>query len=296
VSLVEREHTVHKYGLPLTGSDWSGLPMRVGHFPTTGRLEELSCPSDTVLLWTGATSHVDLAYRDAEGKSSRQAFERRSGAIDIMPRGMTIEQVRWRNEGGGSSCVSVNFPSRSLAQLLGDRSPVSEQARPRFAVGDPHAADLITRLQAQVVSGNPLGAAYAQGLSLTLASYLFGSHARSASSDAPAPEAGRLPRLQSEALMVFIEDSLSMNIGLVDMAAVVGYSPDHFARLFRQTFRASPYQYLLSRRVERAKAMLRDPSMPIAVIAVACGFTSQSHLNSVFKRVAGVTPGRYRRG
>src|SRR5438046_7049186 len=152
--------------------------MRVGHFPTVGQLEELSCPSDTVLLWTGATSHVDLAYRDIEGKTHQERFERGSGAIDIMPRGMTIEQVRWRNDGGGSSCVSVNFPSRTLSQLLGDRRDLVETARPRFALSDPHAADLITRLQAQVVCGNPLGAAYAQGLSLTLASYLFGSHAR----------------------------------------------------------------------------------------------------------------------
>jgi len=42
--------------------------------------------------------------------------------------------------------------------------------------------------------------------------------------------------------------------------------------------------------------MLRDPSLPIALVAGACGFTSQSHLNSVFKRLTGVTPGRYRRG
>jgi len=293
---MEQPRTVHKYGLPLTGSDWPGLPMRVGHFPSAGRVENLSCASDTVLLWTGATSHVDMAYRDANGKTHQNRFERRSGTIDIMPRGMTIEQVHWRNDGGGSNCVSVNFASSTLAQLLGDQGrPLPEQARPRFAFSDPHAADLISRLQAQVVARNPLGAAYAQGLSLTLASYLF-ARPSGASIRAAASDAGGLPRLQSEALMVFIEDSLSRDIGLVDMAAVVGYSPDHFSRLFRQTFRASPYQYLLGRRVERAKTMLRDPSMPIAAIAIACGFTSQSHLNGVFKRMAGLTPGQYRRG
>jgi AraC family transcriptional regulator len=131
---------------------------------------------------------------------------------------------------------------------------------------------------------------------VTLASYLFASLARGSLTSARASDPGHLPRLQSEALMVFIEDSLSRDIGIVDLAGVVGYSPDHFSRLFRQTFRVSPYQYLLGRRVERAKTMLRDPSLPIAVIAVACGFTSQSHLNTVFKRIAGVTPGRYRRG
>ena len=58
--------------------------------------------------------------------------------------------------------------------------------------------------------------------------------------------------------MVFIEDFLGKDIGLVDMAAVVGYSPDHFARLFRQTFRVSPYQYLLAVASSERKMMLRD--------------------------------------
>jgi AraC family transcriptional regulator len=294
---MDQVRMIHKYGLPLTGSDWSGLPMRVGHFPTAGRIEELTSTCDSVLLWTGGTSHVDITYRDAGGATHQSHFERRSGMIDVLPRSVALDQVRWRNDGLGSSCVSVNFPSGSLGQLLGDESnPLPEHAGPRFAVSDPHVADLIARLQAQVVSGNPLGAAYAQGLSLTLASYLFASHVKSGPASDTAAKPGRLPRLQSEALTVFIEDFLSRDIGLVDMAAVVGYSPDHFSRLFRQTFRVSPYQYLLGRRVERAKTMLRDPSMPIAVIAVACGFTSQSHLNTVFKRVAGVTPGRYRKG
>jgi len=288
---------IHKYGLPLTASDWSGLPMRVGHFPTAGKLEELTSSADSVLLWTGGTSHVDIAYRDAEGKSHTSKFERRGGMIDLLPRRVKIDQVRWRNDGLGSSCVAVNFPSGSLAQLLGHGgNPLPEHMAPRFAVSDPHAADLITRLQAQVVSGNPLGSAYAQGLSLTVVSYLFASYGQSGPASEPPPEPGRLPQLQSEALMVFVEDFLPHDIGLVDMAAVVGYSPDHFARLFRRTFRASPYQYLLSRRVERAKAMLRDRSLPIAVVAVSCGFTSQSHLNAVFKRLTGVTPGRYRKG
>ena len=193
--------------------------------------------------------------------------------------------------------MSVNFSSGSLAQLLSqDARPWPEDLGARFSLRDPHAADLVARLQAQAVAGTALGATYAQGLS--------SRWSRTSTRDTPARPSktaatagpAQLPRLQSEALMVFIEDFLGKDIGLVDMAAVVGYSPDHFARLFRQTFRVSPYQYLLGRRIERAKTMLRDRSVPIATVAVACGFSSQSHLNAVFKRHTGVTPGRYRQG
>jgi len=288
---------IHKYGLPLTDSDWSGLPMRVGHFPSAGRVEDLSSASDAVLLWTGATSHVDIAYRDGGDAIRERRFARRSGMIDILPATVSIDRIRWRNDGVGSSCISVTFPRRSLGQLLGaNGNPPLEHVGAQFALSDPHAADLISRLHAQVVAGNPLGAAYSQGVSLTLAAYLFARYDRTGRADAAPSTPERLPRIGSEALMVFIEDSLSQNIGIVDMAAVVGYSPDHFSRLFRQTFRVSPYQYLLGRRVERAKGMLRDATLPIATIALACGFSSQSHLNVVFKRMLGVTPARYRRG
>lgn len=286
---------IHKVGLPLTDSDWSGLPMRIGHFPRAGKIEGIPCEAHTVLLWTGGTSDVHLAYRDIEGQGHERRFRRASGMIDILPGGLSLHEVQWRNDGLGSSCVSVKFPLGSLHQLLGSATvPWNEHAAARFAVSDPHVADLITRLQAQAVGGNPLGAAYTQGLSLTLASYLFASRGPGMS-NRESPR-GTMGRLQTEALIVFVEDHLAHDIGLVDMAAVVGYSPHHFARLFRQTFGASPYQYLLSRRIERAKAMLRDATLPIALIAGACGFTSQSHLNSVFKRVTGATPGRYRRG
>ena len=75
---------IHKYGLPLTDSDWSGLPMRVGHFPSAGRVEDLSSASDAVLLWTGATSHVDIAYRDGGDAIRERRFERRTGPVGLV--------------------------------------------------------------------------------------------------------------------------------------------------------------------------------------------------------------------
>jgi len=293
---MNQAEAIPKYGLALTDSDWAGLPMRAGHFPSVGSLDDLTSPSDTVLLWIGSTSKVDIAYRDGDGRRTECRFERKSGMIDVLPRSVSIDRIRWRNDGGASSCVSVTLPVGSVAQLLGDRrDALPPHVAPSFAVDDPHAADLIARLHAQVVCGTPLGAAYVQGLSLTLVSYVLATYGQSDPANAAPPEPGRLPRGLCEALMVFVEDFLSQDIGLIDMAAVVGYSPDHFGRLFRQAFHASPYQYLLGRRIERAKAMLRDPSLPIASIATACGFTSQSHLNTMFKRLTGTTPGRYRR-
>jgi AraC family transcriptional regulator len=80
------------------------------------------------------------------------------------------------------------------------------------------------------------------------------------------------------------------------LAAVMGYSPDHFARLFKRDFGITPYQYVLNRRVERAKSLLRARGLSIAEVAMTCGFSTQAHLSSAFKARVGTTPGAYRRG
>lgn len=68
----------------------------------------------------------------------------------------------------------------------------------------------------------------------------------------------------------------------------------HLQRMFRQSCGVSPYGFILNRRIDRARGMLADGD-PIAEIASACGFSSQSHLTRMFKAVTGATPSSYRR-
>jgi AraC family transcriptional regulator len=212
--------------------------------------------------------------------------------IDLLPRGTTLHDVEW--VGDESSCVSVNLDDGFLAQLFGEpANALCVDTGPRFNVTDAHVVDLVRRLFVQATLGEPLGPAYAQSLALTLGAYLCASYGRRS---AP-PESGNgLPRLAVEKLVAFVEDHLSLELGLVELATLTGYSPDHFARLFKKSLGVSPHQYLVSRRVERAKTMLRDARHSLAEVAHACGFSSQAHFSGVFKQHTGVTPGTYRRG
>ena len=67
----------------------------------------------------------------------------------------------------------------------------------------------------------------------------------------------------------------------------------YLLRAFHRALGLPPHQYLMNVRIQRAQAML-SRRLPIARVAAACGFSDQSHLNRCFKRVLGVTPGRYR--
>ena len=83
-------------------------------------------------------------------------------------------------------------------------------------------------------------------------------------------------------------------LGVDDMAAAAGLSRAHFSREFRRAFGASPHAYLLTRRLERAAAMLRGTDRSVAEICLAVGLTSVGSFTTSFKRAYGRTPTAYR--
>lgn len=94
-----------------------------------------------------------------------------------------------------------------------------------------------------------------------------------------------------------IKDYLAQNyahaVSLDDLSRLSGLSPFHLLRAFRKEAGLPPHEFLVAVRVERAKHLLRR-RVPIARVAHEVGFADQSHFTRVFKRIVGVTPGRYR--
>lgn len=93
----------------------------------------------------------------------------------------------------------------------------------------------------------------------------------------------------------FLEEHLDGNIDLQQVAEVCELSVGHFARAFKQTFRKPPYKWLIERRVDTAKQLMMTSRMPLADIAIRCGFADQSALHRSFRRIYGVAPGTWRR-
>lgn len=281
-----------KYGSDLTAAEWPGLPLRTSQFQAAGRCEDITAHADTVLVWSGGRSEVTIDYRRDQASTTRHRFVRQTGMIDLMPQGTVIEQINWSGE--STACVSTVIPAGRALQLSHQDTPCFDPDRGlRFGVVDAHVVDLVRRLEAQAIAGQPFGALYTEALSLTLLTYLRGRYAEATGT---APDGGTLTPWQRDRVVQFVEDNLSSNIGLNDLAQLAGYSPDYFSRLFKRCFGQPPYQYVLTRRVERAKSMLKDQDRPISNVAAECGFATQAHLNAAFKQRTGVTPGAFRKG
>jgi AraC-like DNA-binding protein len=92
----------------------------------------------------------------------------------------------------------------------------------------------------------------------------------------------------------FVDQNLDKPISLADLAKAAGLSPMYFAAQFRAATGLRPHDYLLQRRIERAKELLAVPNSRLIEIALEVGFQTQAHFTTVFKRFVGTTPARWR--
>jgi AraC family transcriptional regulator len=109
-----------------------------------------------------------------------------------------------------------------------------------------------------------------------------------------APRRGGLAPWQERLAMDLLDANLDGEVSHAQIAARCGLSPGHFARAFRISIGLPPHQWLLRRRVDKAKAALRETQAPLAAVAALCGFADQSHFTRVFTRFVGVPPGAWR--
>ena len=92
----------------------------------------------------------------------------------------------------------------------------------------------------------------------------------------------------------FIDECCDLPLDLEQIASQASFSRYHFLRLFRSTFDQTPHQYLVQRRIERAKSLLAAGDLSITEVCFAVGFQSLGSFSALFHRCAGYAPKEYR--
>ena len=111
---------------------------------------------------------------------------------------------------------------------------------------------------------------------------------------APIEVVGGLPPRRLQRVFSHIRENISRDLSVTELAQVVGMSQYYFSKLFKMSTGTTPHQYVMRQRVERAQEQLREGQTPLAEVATQVGFETQSHFTSVFRRLVGATPKRYR--
>lgn len=91
-----------------------------------------------------------------------------------------------------------------------------------------------------------------------------------------------------------IDKHFDSPLTLDQMGRTAGFSRFHFIRVFRDTYKTTPHQYLVARRIERAKHLLRHSEMSITDVCVEVGFSSLGSFSTLFRKATGLSPSSYR--
>jgi AraC family transcriptional regulator len=232
-----------------------------------------------------------VVMRKIEGTARERAL--------IGPRRISLTPgeatTRWQHSGHPDILqvyLRQSVYEAAMSEMYG-ADATGAQIVPRFAILDPLLEQLAIAIATALKDGNSEDVLYIDTLAQMMAVQLAKHHskrsrsARAAAKPAPGKKMGRL--------MDFIEEHLDGDLTLEAMAGELQISALYLPRAFKTAVGQSPHRYVLGRRVERAKTLLRNTDSPVADVALSSGFSSQSHLSNWFLRMMGVSPAAYRR-
>ncbi|WP_158606785.1 helix-turn-helix domain-containing protein [Paenibacillus ginsengarvi] len=215
-------------------------------------------------------------YREGTGSTRLHELEYRyePNTYTVIPPGMMHDERRFCD----TDVVFIGFSQ------LGRDMPVLTHGLFQDAPSSPILRlllDIKTEMQEKK-------AYYGQKLNLRLSEMLI-EHARSVSPVLADQTDDNLLYART-----FMDENLGQKIAVEDLAALAGYSYDHFRHLFKKKFGVSPIQYLIDKRLEKARSLLRHTSLPVTSVALECGFSSDAQFCTMFKRELGETPRAFR--
>jgi AraC family transcriptional regulator len=258
----------------------SRIGLRVELYPISPGLIELEAVSDHRLM-----IHAGAAV---QGSCRFGSFAYTRGDVDILPAGLADA---WEPDGTSSSLILQLSPSllRRAAEDMGI-NPDRAGLEPRHQFRDPQIEHIAWAMDAERQAGYANGLLYTDSLGVALAVHLLGRYT------APIRLPRGLSKPQLRRLTDYIEAHIEQELRLASLAGVAGVSASHLKALFKRSTGLPVHEYVMQRRVERARLLLLRGDLPASQVALEAGFAHQSHMARWMRRVLGVTPTSLLRG
>jgi len=275
---------------PAAASDrlgWVGL--EAAHFRAT-LATEFNQPVNThhmLVLYTRPPEELEVRFEGVERHVPPPA-----GSVSLIPAGSPA----WVRSSGCKDQLHIFLEPRLVTRVAAEAfglDPARTTGPPLHGLDLPYLRAAILAVDAELTAGGAGGPLAAESLANVLAVHLI-RHVLAPRSPARGRD-GTLPRGRLRAVVEYIEEHLDAGPTLEQLAAVARLSPNYFVGQFKRATGLPPHQYVILRRVERAKQLLQTGTdLSLAEVAAHAGFTDQSQFSRHFKRLGGVTPGQFR--
>ncbi|MBR0706451.1 helix-turn-helix domain-containing protein [Bradyrhizobium liaoningense] len=280
-----RDHQVHQAAQPISSeSGWRRLergPNAATEDIAISRWEDLRDSSSHVATTPEDRYFVGIALKTTRAKLTR---DRQIIFDGTMPAGTLYVSAPSK-----PLCAQFQAPCAFLhfhiaVDQFPMQSPATDGLGDLVLLRDPLAAELAKAL---IERGDAADHQFARCIGQTLAMHLTRL-------EPPRARVNALPKWRLRRVEQHIAEHFDRSISLSELAGVAGLSRMHFAAQFRAATGYRPREYLLNHRIEHAKTLLATTGRPLAEIALAVGFSTQAHFSTVFKRISGESPARWR--
>ncbi|MDB5361866.1 MAG: AraC family transcriptional regulator [Rhodospirillales bacterium] len=253
--------------------------LTVGLYATgRGRFEAAPAPEHRLIVQMGAAAMTDCRVDDQQ-----QTRPQMHGDIDLLPAGSTAS---WEID---PSAISIRFrftPAllRRMAADIG-LNPDLIDLTPQLQARDAQIEHIASALHAALTTEGSLGRLYGESLGTAFMARAVSRFV----AETPVKVKGGLPKRQLQRVIDYVDAFTDEALSLIDLAAIAGVSVSHFKSQFRRSMGVPVHQYVIQRRVEKAKSLLMQ-GRAISQVALDVGFSHQSHMARCMRRVLGLSP------
>jgi AraC family transcriptional regulator len=211
----------------------------------------------------------------------------KSGDVIFCPAGVP-HSIKWE----GQAHYSMIFMSAQCfdSSIFETVNPDRIEMLPHFAQPDPMVYAISQTLKMQ--EGQLVSQFYLDSVAMFLASHVLEKKCSKKFQLMEKDDALSYEKLRQ--IINYIDLRLDQKLCTDDLSKLLGMSAYHFHRLFTSSVGVSPHQYLIDRRIQKAKKFLKTTKLEISEIAILTGFSTSSHLISTFQRRLSITPEQFR--
>jgi AraC family transcriptional regulator len=192
-----------------------------------------------------------------------------------------------------SDFIRVRLEDEKVSELLQDDVCAPRVDFLEYVITtDDQLVGIVNAMYAEAQAGSPAGDLFSQAISVAFLAHVYDRFDRSRAVRLE----GRLSRRQVETVSRYVSEHIGCALSIVELAGLLQLSPAYFCRAFSKTLGVTPHRFVLNERIAIAAQRLQQTKAPpMAELACAVGFATQSHFNVVFRKLVGCSPSEFRR-